>query len=55
MKDIFDLRDNLIDDFSTFSRSFTKVAAPDIKNKLDEEYNNGRYWPEPLVQINPHY
>ena len=55
MKDIFDLRDNLIEDFSVFSRSFTKVAAQDIQDKLDEEYAIGRYWPEPLVQINPHY
>ena len=55
MKDIFDLRDNLIEDFSVFSRSFTKVAAHDIQDKLDEEYANGRYWPEPLIQINPHY
>ena len=55
MKDIFDLRDNLIEDFSVFSRSFTKVAAKDIQDTLDREYGNGRYWPEPLVQINPHY
>jgi len=55
MKDVFELRNNLINDFSVFSRSFTKVAASDIENKLDEEYANGRYWPEPLIQINPHY
>jgi hypothetical protein len=55
MKDVFELRNNLISDFSVFSRSFTKVAASDIKDKLDDEYANGRYWPEPLIQINPHY
>ncbi|MFA5468035.1 MAG: DEAD/DEAH box helicase [Sphaerochaetaceae bacterium] len=55
MKDIFEFRSTLIDSFSNFSRSFTKVAAEDIKKTLDKEYDNGRYWPEPLIQVNPHY
>lgn len=55
MKDIFEFRDNLIESFSKFSRSFTRVSAPDIKEVLDEEYGNGRFWPEPLIQVNPHY
>ena len=55
MKDIFEYRDNLIESFSEFSRSFTRVSASDIKEVLDEEYGNGRFWPEPLIQVNPHY
>ena len=55
MKDIFEFRDNLIESFSKFSRSFTRVSAPDIKEVLDAEYGNGRFWPEPLIQVNPHY
>ena len=55
MKDIFEFRNTLIDSFSKFSRSFTKVAAEDIKQTLDDEYAHGRYWPEPLIQVNPHY
>lgn len=55
MSDIFEYRDNLIESFSTFSRSFTRVAASDIKQFLDDEYEDGRFWPEPLIQVNPHY
>lgn len=55
MLDVFDLRNNLIRDYSLFSRSFTKIAASDIKNTIDKEYEEGRYWPEPLIQINPSY
>ena len=24
-------------------------------DSLDDEYAHGRYWPEPLIQVNPHY
>ena len=55
MDDVFQFRDKLIQEYARFSRSFVQIAAPDIRNKVEEEYANGRYWPEPLVQINPHY
>lgn len=52
---VFNLRDELIGGYQRFSRSFTKIAAIDIESKVNEEYDNGRYWPEPLIQINPNY
>lgn len=55
MKTIFQFRDSLIEDYARFSRSFTKIDASDIASKVDQEYEKGRYWPEPLVQINPNY
>jgi Lhr-like helicase len=55
MKTIFQFRDSLIDEYARFSRSFTKIDAADIQSVIDEEYDKGRYWPEPLVQINPNY
>jgi superfamily II DNA/RNA helicase len=53
--DIFDLRQRVIDEYEAFSRSFTRIAAPDISSLVSSEYARGRYWPEPLVQINPNY
>ena len=32
-----------------------RIAAPDISEVVDSEYARGRYWPEPLIQINPNY
>lgn len=55
MKDVFLFRDQLVDEYSTFSRSFTRIAAQDIRDELEKQYADGRYWPEPLVQINPNY
>jgi len=55
VQDVFDFRNRLIDEYSAFSRSFSKIAAADLAAKVDDEYERGRYWPEPLIQINPNY
>lgn len=55
MENVFDFRDELIRDYSAFSRSFTRISAPDIEKVVEQEYTAGRYWPEPLIQINPNY
>lgn len=55
MQDVFGFRDSLIAEYSQFSRSFTRIAAPDIRSHVEQEYARGRFWPEPLVQINPNY
>jgi Lhr-like helicase len=55
MDNVFHFRDQLISEYSTFSRSFSKIAAADISAKVEQEYAEGRYWPEPLIQINPNY
>lgn len=55
MNNVFDFRDQLINEYRSFSRSFAKIATPDIKNEIERQYADGRYWPEPLIQINPNY
>jgi len=55
MQNVFRFRNDLIDQYSSFSRSFTRIAATDIQNHVEAEYKAGRYWPEPLIQINPNY
>lgn len=54
--DIFKFRDNLIDEFKLFSRSFTQIKSQDIAAEVKKQYDeHNRYWPEPLLQINPNY
>jgi superfamily II DNA/RNA helicase len=53
--DVFDLRDRVIEEYAAFSRSFARIAAPDIAAAVEAEYARERYWPEPLIQINPNY
>ena len=55
LTNVFKFRDRLIEEYATFSRSFVTIKAPDIKAEVDRQYEGGRYWPEPLIQINPHY
>lgn len=55
MENVFDFRDQLVSEYSTFPRSFSKIAASDIYAKVEQEYSEGRYWPEPLIQTNPNY
>ncbi len=55
MDNVFTFRDQLVDEYSSFSRSFTRIAATDIRVEVERQYAEGRYWPEPLIQINPNY
>lgn len=53
--DVFQLDQALIDDYQRFARSFTEIRSADIREQVAEEYANRRYWPEPLVSLNPHF
>ena len=55
MQNVFSFRDKIIDEYSIFSRSFSKISATDILEEVEKQYNAGRYWPEPLIQINPNF
>jgi len=55
LDNVFTFRDELVSDYSEFSRSFTRIAAEDIREEVERQYAAGRYWPEPLIQINPNY
>ena len=55
MKNVFDFRDELVSDYSSFSRSFTRIVAPDIRQEVERQYDAVRYWPEALIQIKPNY
>ena len=53
--DVFNLDKFVIDQYRDFSRSFTKIKSPEISSKVNALYDDKRFWPEPLLQINPHY
>jgi ATP-dependent helicase YprA (DUF1998 family) len=53
--DVFKFRENIASDYERFSRSFTKTRAPDIKEFVDREYAAQKFWPAPLVQLNPNF
>lgn len=53
--DIFSLRDRVVAEYETFATSFTTIFAADIRDQVAAIYADKRYWPEPLIQINPSY
>jgi ATP-dependent helicase YprA (DUF1998 family) len=53
--DVFNLDHFVIEQYKAFSRSFTKIRSTEIESKVDALYDDKRFWPEPLLQINPHY
>ena len=55
MLDVFALRDSVVDEYKRFATSFTTIHARDIHEQVTAIYAKQRYWPEPLIQINPSY
>jgi hypothetical protein len=52
---VFDLDRALVGDYERFARSFTQIRAPDIRSQIASLYASNRFWPEPLISINPHF
>jgi hypothetical protein len=53
--DVFSLRDTVVGEYQKFATSFTTIHAEDIRQQVEAIYAEGRFWPEPLIQINPSY
>jgi Lhr-like helicase len=52
---VFDLDRALVSDYARFARSFTQIRAPDILSQVEQIYATNRFWPEPLISINPNF
>ena len=53
--DVFDLDRTLVQDYEQFARSFTTIRASDIREQVEQIYASKKFWPEPLVSINPNF
>ncbi len=51
--DVFGLRETVVEQYSDYIRSFLRIKDPAIDGIVRENLDKGRYWPEPLVQLNP--
>jgi DEAD/DEAH box helicase len=52
---VFELDEALVNDYERFARSFTQIRASDIRTHVEALYASDRFWPEPLVSINPRF
>ena len=53
--DVFDLDEKLLYDYRRFARSFTQIRAKNIREGVDAIYRTNRFWPDPLISINPNF
>ncbi|WP_437659803.1 DEAD/DEAH box helicase [Sorangium sp. So ce1182] len=53
--DVFSLRDAVVGEYKKFATSFTTIHAEDIRRQVEAIYAENRYFPEPLLQVNPNY
>ena len=52
---VFEFDKHLVESYDYFSRSFTKVKAPDLRDEINRQFSEGQFWPNVLLSINPHY
>ena len=53
--DIFDLDRHVIDEYQGFARSFVKIESADLREQIDQVYDQNAFWPDPYVSLNPNY
>ncbi|MCB9664676.1 MAG: DEAD/DEAH box helicase [Alphaproteobacteria bacterium] len=53
--EVFDLRNNVVNDYADYVRSFIEIRDPAIRQKVESELRDGFLWPDPLVQLNPSF
>ena len=51
----FEFDHNLIGSYENFSRSFSTIRADDIRSAIDQQYKDGRFWPDALLSLNPRF
>ena len=51
----FEFDHRVIDSYDRFSRSFSAIRSDDLKSEIDRQYDAGRFWPDPLLSLNPRY
>ena len=51
--DVFDLRNRLVSDYRSYTRSFIKIRDARIEAFVDGILGAGGFWPEPLLQLKP--
>ena len=51
--DVFDLRNRLVSDYRSYTRSFIRIRDPHVEAFVDGILGGEGFWPEPLLQLNP--
>lgn len=52
---VFELRERLINDYSSYIRSFIRIRDERIEGLVSSYLEEGLLWPDPLIQLNPSF
>ena len=52
---VFNLRDQLIEDYSSYISSFIRIKDKRISDYVEGQLKGGLLWPDPLIQLNPSF
>lgn len=53
--DVFAFREKLVEEYGRFTRSFCKIHAQDIREFVRGKYAEEKFWPSPIIQLNPNF
>lgn len=53
--DIFKTHEDIVRDYSEYIKSFIHISDEQISNKVHQELDSKKLWPEPLIQFNPSF
>lgn len=51
----FEFDNSVVCSYEQFIRSFADIKANDLRSKISDAYKSARFWPSPLLSLNPHY
>ena len=46
---------HIVESYESFSRSFSTIQALDLREAITQKYEEGHFWPDALLSLNPHY
>ncbi|MBE9010914.1 DEAD/DEAH box helicase [Pseudanabaenaceae cyanobacterium LEGE 13415] len=52
---IFDFRDRLVHNYSEYVTSFIQIQDDRIRQRVEDSFDAGILWPDPLIQLNPSF
>src|SRR3989344_118322 len=52
---VFETHSKIVGDYASYIRSFINIADPAIREAVEAALDEGKLWPQPLLQFNPSY
>ena len=51
--EVFKFRNRIVADYHRYVSSFISISQPRLREFVDDAFQSGKLWPDPLIQLNP--